>query len=102
MGYAQGVVGFVTCRWVRWVALWWCSGSFGVAGFIGVRRRVRSVNLGSALVVVVGSCGLVGFIGVHPGGREVRSGSLRSLGCALVVVGFVRGCWVYLGAPPGT
>ena len=33
-----------------------------------------------------------------PWGRLVNAGSLVSLGCALSVVGFIRGRWVRLGA----
>ena len=41
-----------------------------------------------------GSFGVAGFIGVRPGSRWVRSGSLGLLGCALGVVWLVRGLWV--------
>ena len=71
-------------RCVHWVALWGSSGSFGVTGFIVVRPSGLS-----------GSFRITGFIGVRPGNRWIRSGSLGSLGCALGVVGFVRGLSVH-------
>ena len=55
-----------------------------------------------------GSTGVNGFIRVRPVGRLVLPGSLRSLGCALGVVGlfrmrpelvwFIRGRWVHRGS----
>ena len=42
---------------------------------------------------------VVGFTRVCPESRGVYSGSLGSLGYALIVVGFVRGRSVHLGAP---
>ena len=38
---------------------------------------------------------------MHPRCRRVRPGSLGSLGCALGVVGFIRGRWVHLVRPGG-
>ena len=57
-----------------WGAPWGSSGSFGVAGFIGVRHR----------------------------GLRVLSGSLGSLGCALGVMGFDQVRGVHRGAPLGS
>ena len=42
-----------------------------------------------------GLSGSSGLIGVRPGGRWVDPESLRSLGCGLAVVGFVRCSWVH-------
>ena len=41
LGCVLGDVGFVRCRWVHCCAPWGSSGSFGIAGYIGVRPRVR-------------------------------------------------------------
>ena len=110
----SGVVGFIRGGWVPLGAPYGSSGSFGVVGLMWVRPgglRVNSWSLGSfvcALGVVgfirdrwvhwlstpwvsSGSFGSVGFTGVRPGGRPVHSRSLGSLGCALLVVGFIRG-----------
>ena len=65
--YALGVVGFIWCRWVHLGAPW------------GSLRS--SVD--------------VGFTRVRPGVRWVHPGSLRSLRCALGVVGFIRGRLVH-------
>ena len=49
-----------------------------------------------------GSAGVVGFIRVRTSARRVHSGWLGSLGCALGVVGFIRGCRVHWVAPWGS
>ena len=67
------VVGFVRGHWVHWGAPLWSSGSFVVDNLIEV----------------------------HRGGHQVYPGSLDSLGCALGVVGFIRGCGVHCDAPWG-
>ena len=75
------------------------SGSSEAAGFIVVRPSSlsfiracwihRGAPFGSS-----GSAGDTGFIRVRPVGRRVLPGSLRSLGCALGVFGFIQGHWV--------
>ena len=72
---------------------WGLSGSSGVAGFIEVRHRGDGFTWGRYIVrgarwVLSGSCRVARFIDVHSGGRPVLPGSL---GCALGVVGFLRG-----------
>ena len=42
-----------------------------------------------------GSSGITEFIAVRPGSRRVHPDSMC---CALGVIGFIRGCWVYWGA----
>ena len=42
---------------------------------------------------------MVVLIRVLPGVCRVYSGSLDSIGCVLVVVGFIRCCWGKSGAP---
>ena len=68
---ALGVVGFIRGSWVHWGAPWWSSGSFRVAGLIGV------------------------FAEGHP----VYHVTLGSFGCVLWVVGFFRGGWVHRSWP---
>ena len=45
---------------------------------------------------------VVGFTRVRPGGRWVHPGSLGSLRCALIIVGFIRGRLVHSGSPWGS
>ena len=85
------------------------SGLFGFAGFTGVRlgcclaHPESTDSLGYALEVFVlfpvsmGSLGcssgpsvVAGLNRVRPGVRLVYTGSLRSQGCALGAVGFIR------------
>ena len=61
------------------------------------RYVYRGAPLGSS-----GLSGIAGLIGVRTGGRRFHQGSLRLLGCALGVVGFVLGNWVHWGAPWGS
>ena len=69
--------------------------AFGVVVFIR-GRWVYSVSLGSFMYALE----FVGFIG---GNLFAPCGSLSSLGVVgfirLVVIGFIRLCWVHLGAP---
>ena len=112
LGCALGVVGFIRGFGVHWGAHWCVPvhpvslGSLGfalgVVGFIrgrrvhwGARRvhlRLRS-SLGFTIEVAAR------FIGERPGGRPVRPGSL---GCAIVIVGFIWGYWVHCGVPKGS
>ena len=72
----------------------------GVAGYIVVGPVCRPVcsesldGLGYA-TGTSDSFGVAVFIGVRPGGCRLRWGWLGSLGCSLVVIGFVRGRWVH-------
>ena len=54
--------------------------------FIGLHHGGASRSSGFAV-----SSSVAGLIGVRPGVRRVNPGSLGSLGCKLVVVGFNRG-----------
>ena len=70
-------------------------------------RRVRRILLGRRVHwhtawASLGSFGVAGFIGVRPVYRWIRSGSLGSMGCALGVVGFVRGLWFHWEAHRGS
>ena len=87
----------VWCRCVHWGATWGSSDSFAVVGLILVRSGglwVHSGSQGSLGCPLVSSVSsrVAGFNQVRPGGR---SGSLGSLWCALMAVGFIRGRWVY-------
>ena len=67
-----------------------------------VGRWVYPVSLGSlalAPLVSLGSFGVVGFTRAHPWCGWVHSRSLDSLGCALVVYGFIWGSFVHSCAP---
>ena len=94
--------------------LWVHPGSFGslvsAQGGVGFMRVVgfilgRSVHLGAPWGSLCSS-GVVGFTPVRPGCRCVHPWSLGSLGCALLVVGFIRGgtqvcpggSWVHPGS----
>ena len=96
-----------TGGWVGWGAPCGPLGSFGAAGFIGVSPgvveiiRVRWVHL-VTLLGCSGSLGIAGFIAVFPGGCRVHPVSLGSLGCALGVLRFIRGCWFHCGTPCGS
>ena len=68
---------------------WGAPFGSSVVGFIGVRSKGRRVSLGSL------GCA-AGFIEVRPEDGLGHPGSLRSLGCALGVVGFVRCHWAAL------
>ena len=86
----QGLLGSLGCV-LKVVVFIWCAP--WVNGFI----RVRYVYWGAPLGLS-GLSGIAGFIGVCTGGRRFHQGSLRSLGYALGVVGFILGHW---GAPWG-
>ena len=63
--------------------------------FIGVRIRSRHVSLCS-LGCALGDIGFTAesvIFELHPEGARSYPGSLRSLGCALKVIRFVRGHW---------
>ena len=62
-------------------------------GVVGLIRSRRVAPLGS-----LGSSAVAEFIGVRPSVLQVHQGSLGSLGCALVVIGFILCCWVHWGA----
>ena len=76
-GFFRGLWVHVEAPWRR--APWGSTGSFVVAGFIGVfpgrRQLVRSVHWG-APSGWSGSFGVDGLIGVHHGDRRVRLWSL--------------------------
>ena len=104
IGFAE-FIGVVSLgRSGHWSALRGCSVplvSLGSLGYALDFVRCPRVNWGVPFRVIgfvrcatLCSFGVAGFIGVRPGGRRVRSRSLGSLGCALRVIGFVRGCWV--------
>ena len=94
---ALGVVDFMRGRWVHSGAPW---GSSGVVGVTRVRPGVRWVHPGAPWESL-SSSGVVGFTLVCAGGRRNRLRSLDSLGslgslfCAVVVVGFIQGLWVH-------
>ena len=78
--------------WFALVAL----GSSGVTGFTQVRHRVvefTRVGLG-----VVRFTQVVGFTRDRSRSRKVHPGSLCSVGFALGVGWFIRGCWVDSGS----
>ena len=94
------VVGFIrVCR----VAPRGSSGSSAFVAFIWVRPcgrrfiRGRWVHCGAPWSSS-DSSEVAAFIGVHPGVGRFHPGSLGSLGCTVVVVGFVRARWVHWGA----
>ena len=93
---ALGVVVVVRGCWVHWGTPWWSSRWFGESGFIEERPRFRQVSLGS-LRSFCWTLGLVWFVlgrWVHwgvPWRSLERLGWLGPLGCALGVIGFVRG-----------
>ena len=92
LGCALAVVAFIRSIWVHSGAPWGSLGSYRVVWFTPVRLWVR---LGSALGALP-SCGslssseVVGFTRLRHGGRSVHLGSLGSLSCALVIVGFIE------------
>ena len=65
-----------------------------VAGFIRDHWVHYGAPLGSS-----GTFGFVEFIWMRAWDRRVNPGSLRSLGCPLVLILFIRGCWVHWGVP---
>ena len=88
LGFAFGVVVLIRGCWIHSSSRW---GSLGSSGFVGF-TRVRA--------------GVVGFNPVRAGSRWVHPGSLSSLlgvvGCALWVVGFMRGRWDHSDLPWGS
>ena len=88
LGWALVVIGFVRGRWVH------CAAPFGVVCFV----LGNWVRWGESL----GSFGDARFFGVRPGCRGVRSGSMGSLGCALLVAFFFQGRWVHWVAHLGS
>ena len=84
LGSLGCALGVIRGRWVHWSVPFWSSGSYRFAEVIGVRPVGGRVYPGS-----------LWFIVVHPG---VHPGSLGLLGCALEVVGFIRGRRVHWDA----
>ena len=116
------VMGYIWVCWDHWSAQWgrqvhsgcpvYCgapwesSGSFGVAGFIGVRTGVVGFIRGrwtysGAPSRSLGSFAVVGCIRVRLRGHCVHAGLMGSLGCALGLVGYILCHMVHWGSPWG-
>ena len=112
----SGVVGFIRGLWVHSGSHW---GSFVSSGIVGWRNGDRLVyprsldtpgfvirwvhpgSFGSHALpwVSLGSLVLVGFTRVRSADLWVHPETLSSFGCALGVIGFIRGGWVHSGKP---
>ena len=91
IGVCRCVFGIIRRRWVQWGAQWWSWGLSGVAGFIGVRHRVRLVHPESGA-----PCGSNRDRLVHSGAPWVSMGALRMVGFTrlrLGVVSVIRSRW---------
>ena len=82
---------------VHWSAPWWSKCSSGLAVFIGFAPGFAGFIQGCWVHwgAPGGSSGSSGVIVVRTGDRRVILVSLGSLGCALWVVGFIRGRLVH-------
>ena len=65
-------------------------------------RWVHPGELGSHAWQSSVSSSVVGFIQARTGGRRVHPVAFGTLGCALEIVGFIRGRWVHWSAPWGS
>ena len=78
LGCALGVFRFVRGQWIHFGGPWGASGTAGVAGKRSGGRRISSwlLCLLGCTVVSSGSFGVAGFIGVRPGGVGFVQGRL--------------------------
>ena len=88
-------------RWVSLGLLGFAQGAVALALEVDWIIRCRLVNRVSPWGSL-GSSGVFGFTRIRPGGRWVHPGSLDSLGFALGVLAFIRGCWVQSGSRLGS